>query len=101
MTKIEKYSMLLKDGYWLKDKVFHKILFKVIIIIINGKKFKKLVLVEIIVGHNPSKVGNNASRVGNNLGRVGSNLSRVGSNLKIGVPNLVNQPYCHQLSNKI
>ncbi len=48
--------MLLNEGHGLNGKVCHKILFKVIIVIINGKI---LVLVEIIIGNNPTKVGNN------------------------------------------
>ena len=68
--------MFLNEGHGLKDKVCHNILFKVIIVKINGKILKILILVEIIIGNNPTKVGKNLSKVGNNLSRVGSNLCR-------------------------
>lgn len=101
--------MSLNEGHGHNNKVCHKILFKaIIIIIITGKNFRILVLVEIIVGNNPTKVGNNLSKVGsnlkkvdNNLSRVGSNLNRVGNTLRIEIPNLVSKPYCHHLKKKL
>lgn len=88
--------MYLSEVHGLKDKVCHKILFKVIIVTINGKL---LVLVEIITRKNLNKVGNNLSQVGSNLNKVGKNLSqdgnnliRVGNSTKIGIPNLVSNP---------
>ena len=49
--KMKRFFKSLNEGHELKDKVCHKILFKVIIIIIiiNGKIFKIPILVEIIV----------------------------------------------------
>ena len=44
--------MLLNKGHGIKDKVCHKILFKIIIVKINGTILKILVLVEIIIGNN-------------------------------------------------
>ena len=86
--------MFLNEGHGLKDKVCHKIIFKVIIMTINGKILKILVLVEIIIGNSPSRVGNNLRRFGSNPNKVGSNLSMVGSKPKIGIS-------CHHLSNKL
>lgn len=68
--KMERFSTFLNEGYGLKDRVCYKILFKIIIVTINGI-LKIVVLVELIIGNN---------------------LNRVGSNPKIGIPNLVSKP---------
>lgn len=70
--------MFLNEDHGLKDKVCHKILFKIIIVEINGIFFKILVLVEIIIGNNLSRVSSSLIRVGSRLSRVDNNLSRVG-----------------------
>ena len=94
-----KCSTLLNEGHGLKEKVCHKVLSKIIILAINGKIIKIMVLVGIVIGNNSNKVGKNLRKVGNNLSKVGSNLSRarnnlnrVGNNPKIGITNLVNKP---------
>ena len=103
---MERFSTFLNKGHGLKDKVCHKILFKIIIATINGKILKIFVLMGIIIGNNLSKVGsnpnkvgsnlnkvgNNPNKVGSNVSRVGSSLSRVGSKPKIGITNLVSKP---------
>ena len=85
LMKMERCSTFLNEGHVLKEKVCHKILFKIIIVTINGKKLRILVLMGIIIGKNLSKVGNN-------LNKVGNNLSKVGNNPKIRIPNLVCKP---------
>jgi hypothetical protein len=90
--KMERCSIFLNGGHGPKDQICHKILSKIIIIIVNGKIIRILILVGIIISNNLKKVGNNLKKVGNNLSKAGNSLSKASINLIIGITNLFKKP---------